>query len=215
MLRVVVGKKQMRPGCREERERLMQRGDVCVGGKRGTLFCIEEVFIKNSEWKKKQKKKNNGSQGAAVLCSPVKVAPSFVLSSQRISNLSFLQWHFDVEAVRCSRVLSCPPPQSGGPVLASLLAATSSWRARTAGSLCLRYEEASKCFSRLNSLHLLSALLKITALVVVTSAVGWITATLNEVWCDSDACSSLHTVTQTDFQCVPDPINLWFISMNV
>lgn len=47
------------------------------------------------------------------------------------------------------------------------------------------------------------------------SAGGLITRTLNNVWCDNDACSSLHTVTQTDFQCIPDPINLWFISMNV
>lgn len=50
---------------------------------------------------------------------------------------------------------------------------------------------------------------------MVTSAGGRITVTLNNVWCDIDACSSLHTVTQTDFQCIPDPINLWFISMNV
>lgn len=161
-----------------------------------------------------EEKKNPGFQEAAEPCSPVKVAPSFVLSSQRISSLSFLLWYFNVEAVRCSRVLSCPP-QTGGPVLASLLATTSSWLAGTASSLCLWYEEASKCFSWLSSSHLLSALLRITVLVMVTSAGGWIIVTLNDVWCDSDACSSLHTVTQTDFQCIPDPINLWFISMNV
>lgn len=82
-------------------------------GKAAHCFASKRCLSRIANGRKS--KKNNGSQGAAVLCSPVKVAPSFVLSSQRISSLSFLLWHFDVEAVRCSWVLSCPPPQSGGP----------------------------------------------------------------------------------------------------
>lgn len=70
----------------------MQKGEtcsmyVCVGGKSSRLFCIEEACIESSDGRKS---KNPSSEGAAELYSPVKVAPSFVLSSQRISTLSFL-----------------------------------------------------------------------------------------------------------------------------
>lgn len=37
------------------RETDAKRGDVCVGGKIGRLFCIEEVFIERSKRKRKQK----------------------------------------------------------------------------------------------------------------------------------------------------------------
>lgn len=81
------------------------------------LFCMEEMFIKLNN--------KPGSEEAVDSSSPVKVPPSFVLSSHRISPLSFLFFHFDVEGVRCSRVFSCPPPCSR-PVAASSLVATSS-----------------------------------------------------------------------------------------
>lgn len=63
------------------------------------------------------------TEAAAELCSLVKVAPSFVLSSHRISTFSFLLffWYFDVEAVRCSWVLSAPQSGFSGLSLASPL----------------------------------------------------------------------------------------------